>query len=81
MTDRGVEVGPGETQIVPIQVGDDGKVMALAEAILEERLIATGIRPPTVPEGTSRLRLSVTLAHDDAILVEATEILGRVLVG
>lgn len=78
---RGVPVGPGDTQIIPILVGDDARAMVLAERLLDEGLIATGIRPPTVPVGTARLRLSVTLAHDEDVLEEAAAILGRVWAG
>ncbi|MCF6284406.1 MAG: 8-amino-7-oxononanoate synthase [Candidatus Hydrogenedentes bacterium] len=80
LADHGIDVAPGETQIIPIAVGDDAQVMTLAKSLLEAGLIATGIRPPTVPEGTARLRLSVTLAHDDTTLEKAAGILARVLV-
>ncbi len=76
---EGVNATPGDTQIIPIVVGSDTRAMALAEVLQGAGLIATGIRPPTVPEGTSRLRLSVTLAHDEKVLTRAAAILGRVL--
>lgn len=51
----------GGSQIVPVIVGDDARTMALAERLQAEGLDVRGIRPPTVPEGTSRLRVAVTL--------------------
>jgi 7-keto-8-aminopelargonate synthetase-like enzyme len=44
-------------------------------------LIVTAIRPPTVPEGTARLRFSVTLGHGEEDLRAAAELVARVLGG
>ena len=52
-----------ETQIVPLIVGDAGLAMRICEAALEQGVFAQAIRPPTVPEGTSRLRLAVMASH------------------
>jgi 8-amino-7-oxononanoate synthase len=60
---HGLDVGASRTQIVPVVVGDARRTMALCERALEGRVFAQGIRPPTVPEGTSRLRLSVMANH------------------
>jgi 7-keto-8-aminopelargonate synthetase-like enzyme len=56
-------VGASRTQIVPVVVGEAGRAMSLCERALEGRVFAQAIRPPTVPEGTSRLRLSVMANH------------------
>jgi 8-amino-7-oxononanoate synthase len=53
----------GETQILPVVVGDRADAVALAERLHEAGLVAPAIRPPTVPEGTSRVRLAPTAAH------------------
>jgi 8-amino-7-oxononanoate synthase len=63
----------GGTQIIPIMVGANSAAMELADRLRAQGLIVTGIRPPTVPEGTARLRLSVTLAHDESLLEHAAE--------
>jgi len=47
-------------------VGDDQRVMALSRALLEQRIFVQGIRPPTVPEGTARLRISLSAGHSVA---------------
>lgn len=57
-------VGGAETSaIAPLVVGDDQRVMALSAAVLERRVFIQGIRPPTVPEGTARLRISLSAGH------------------
>ena len=55
--------GHAESAIAPLVVGDDQKVMALSRALLEQRIFVQGIRPPTVPEGTARLRISLASGH------------------
>ena len=53
----------GESQIVPLLVGDAERTMGLCERLLEQGIFAQGIRPPTVPDGSSRLRLTVMATH------------------
>jgi len=59
----GFDVSPGEMPIVPIVVGDPHETMALCEAALRKGVFAQAIRPPTVPDGTSRLRLVAMATH------------------
>lgn len=58
----------GESQIVPLIVGDDAAAVELAEAFHEKGFLVFAIRPPTVPQGTSRLRFSLTAALDETLL-------------
>ncbi len=60
---QGLSPGGTETQIVPVTVGDAGLAMELSERLLERGVFAQGIRPPTVPEGSSRLRFTVMSTH------------------
>lgn len=53
-----------ETPIVPLVVGESARVMNLSRAMFERGCWVAGIRPPTVPDGTARLRITVTAAHD-----------------
>ncbi|MBN2624467.1 MAG: aminotransferase class I/II-fold pyridoxal phosphate-dependent enzyme, partial [Acidimicrobiales bacterium] len=57
---------PGHpTPIVPVVLGDEAVAMAAATDLLERGLLVPAIRPPTVPEGTSRLRVALSAAHTD----------------
>ena len=62
----GWQVLPGRLPIIPVVVGPDDATMALAGRLADAGILATGIRPPTVPEGTSRIRLTLTAAHSAA---------------
>jgi 8-amino-7-oxononanoate synthase len=56
-------VPPGDAPIVPVLIGDPERTMALSAALLERGVFAHGIRPPTVPPGTSRIRLVPMATH------------------
>ncbi len=72
---NGLEPGGAGAQIMPITVGDPDKAVAICRRALDAGVYAQAIRPPTVPEGTSRLRLTVLADHDPEQLVEAASIL------
>ncbi len=58
---------PGaEVPIFPIVIGEEGKTLALAEYLMEAGVYLLAIRPPTVPEGTSRLRATLMATHTEA---------------
>jgi 8-amino-7-oxononanoate synthase len=73
---EGLGVGPGETQVVPVHVGEAEAAMDLCEAALKRGVFAQGIRPPTVPEGSCRLRCTVMATHEPAELREAARQIG-----
>ncbi|HDH97925.1 MAG TPA: 8-amino-7-oxononanoate synthase [Deltaproteobacteria bacterium] len=54
---------PSESQIVPLVVGDSRSALNLAESLRDAGFFVKAIRPPTVPEGKARIRLSVTANH------------------
>lgn len=74
---QGLRLKPFESQILPLHVGGNEDAVALATRLREEGLLVTAVRPPTVPAGTARLRLSVTLAHTPSMLEGAAERIGR----
>lgn len=65
LTDGGLDCLGSQSQIIPVLVKDNEKVVRIAKKLREQQIIVGAIRPPTVPPGTARLRLSVTLAHTD----------------
>jgi glycine C-acetyltransferase/8-amino-7-oxononanoate synthase len=73
----GLDTGASRTQIVPVIVGDARRAVALCERCLDGGVFAQAIRPPTVPEGTSRLRLSVMANHRVDELRSAAQVIGR----
>ncbi len=73
---EGLSLGESETQIVPVMVGDPEATVQLSELALERGVFAQAIRPPTVPEGTSRLRLATMATHRGSELVQAAKVLG-----
>jgi 8-amino-7-oxononanoate synthase len=78
LTQGGLNVMDSQSQIIPILIGDVDRATRIAESLRDEGIIAVGIRPPTVPEGTARLRLSVTLAHTEEDLQRAAGIITSV---
>jgi len=50
---------PGTSQIIPVILGENGLALTVAQALVADGFDVRAIRPPTVPEGTARLRISV----------------------
>jgi 8-amino-7-oxononanoate synthase len=55
--------GAPDAHIVPVQIGDPGRTMAMVVELRRRGFLVGGVRPPTVPAGTSRLRISVSALH------------------
>jgi 8-amino-7-oxononanoate synthase len=60
---EGFQVPAGEMHIVPLIVGDERDTVRMCQAAIEQGVFAQAIRPPTVPGGTSRLRLAAMASH------------------
>jgi glycine C-acetyltransferase/8-amino-7-oxononanoate synthase len=71
LTELGFRMAASESPILPIIIGDAEKTLALAGHLLELGVYAPAIRPPTVPKGTSRIRVTVTSEHSRAQLDRA----------
>jgi 8-amino-7-oxononanoate synthase len=59
----GLELMDSATPIQPILIGDSGRAMQLSQMLRERGLLVTAIRPPTVPAGSARLRVTLSAAH------------------
>lgn len=73
LQEAGFDTGKSACQIIPLMVGKNIKALRLAERLRDKKILAVAIRPPTVPEGTARLRLSITLDHSQADLEQAAD--------
>ncbi|MEJ2645836.1 MAG: 8-amino-7-oxononanoate synthase [Gammaproteobacteria bacterium] len=62
----GLALTASTTPIQPLLVGDAARALALSDALLEQGVLISAIRPPTVPEGTARLRITLSAAHQDS---------------
>lgn len=63
IAELGLVAGESSTAIQPLIIGDADKAVAVANKLRERGLWITAIRPPTVPKGTARLRITLTAAH------------------
>ena len=80
----GMATGDSTTQVLPLVVGAADDAVRVCERALEKGIFAQAIRPPTVPEGSSRLRLAVMASHTRTELQEAAKVLAasmRAIVG
>ncbi len=64
LANHGVDV-QSETPIIPVIIGSDERTLEISEALLRDGYFVYGVRPPTVPEGTARLRVTLSAAHRD----------------
>lgn len=83
LADGGLAItGPEDGHIVPVVVGDAVRTMAATAELRRRGFLVGGVRPPTVPPGTSRLRISVSAVHPvelvDALAVNVLDVLTRV---
>lgn len=68
-----------QTPIIPVIIGNNEKIVEISGKILESGILIAGIRPPTVPEGTSRLRITVTAKHKNEQIDKLLSTLEKVL--
>jgi 8-amino-7-oxononanoate synthase len=63
--EAGLDTGGSDSQIVPVVLGEESRAMEVAKRLEDQGLLAVAIRPPTVPAGSSRIRVALTAAHTD----------------
>lgn len=79
LSEHAIAIAPGSSQIVPIIIGDNAKTFWIAEQLQTEGFDVRAIRPPTVAEGTARLRISINISLTDQILEKFVSSLVRVI--
>jgi glycine C-acetyltransferase len=79
ITEMGLDIGNSTTQIIPIIIGDSAKAVDLSKKLFEAGYFISAIRPPTVPPGTARLRVSVQADHTQEQLEGLIAVLKRSL--
>jgi 8-amino-7-oxononanoate synthase len=77
LVDRGWDIAGSESQVIPVVVGDADQTLVLASKLREAGLYVPAIRPPTVPEGSSRLRISLSWLHTAEQIGRLVEALGQ----
>jgi 8-amino-7-oxononanoate synthase len=68
---------PSDTPIQPLIVGDNAEALRLAEGLRQRGILVPAIRPPTVPQGTARLRISLSAGHTQADVDRLLDALGE----
>lgn len=63
LAEVGIDTGASSTQIVPVIVGEAERALAVSADLAGEGILASAIRPPTVPAGSSRLRIALQASH------------------
>lgn len=74
-------IAPSGTHVQPILLGPDERALAVADAVQRAGFDCRAVRPPTVPEGTARLRVPLTLNVDEAAIEGLVDTLARLGVG
>ncbi len=72
----GFDPGQSTTHIVPVIMGTPERTVAAKDALAAKGILVSAVRPPTVPQGTSRLRLGLSASHTDEDLARLLEALG-----
>lgn len=65
LQDRNYDIEFCDSHIIPVIVGSEKKALSISNELFDQKIIAVAIRPPTVPERGSRIRLSVTADHTE----------------
>lgn len=72
------ELLESSSSIQPVIIGDNSRLIAVNESLRNQGILCGAIRPPTVPKGTARLRITITAAHMEEDIVRLTEALGEI---
>ena len=75
----GLHIGNSASQIIPVILGESAKALDMSKKLFDAGFFVSAIRPPTVPPGTARLRVSLQAEHTQVQLDEFCKTLKRIL--
>ena len=78
-SDLGLNILSSETAIQPLMIGDSENAVRISKKLFDEGFLISAIRPPTVPKGSARLRITLTAAHTEEQVDRLLETLGKLL--
>ena len=77
LAELGLTVLPGDSPIIPLIIGDADEAVAVSSNLEASGIWIPAIRPPTIPVGTSRLRITVTAAHSEDDILTALAVINN----
>ncbi len=78
-TQLGLPLMPSDTPIQPLLIGESSKATLVSQKLLAQGILVTAIRPPTVPEGSARLRITLSANHTEQQVAQLLDRLGKLL--
>ena len=79
LRDGGIDCAQSDSQIIPVMLGTNEEALRVSDILQQKGLLLRAIRPPTVPEGTSRLRLSLNTTIPLPVIDELVDALAAIL--
>jgi len=76
----GLSIMPSDTAIQPLLIGDSQRATAISEALLHKGFLVSAIRPPTVPKGEARLRITFSANHQEQHVDQLLDALDKVVI-
>jgi len=76
-----LQVMPSSSAIQPILVGDSQTAVDISKALLNAGFLVSAIRPPTVPQGSARLRVTFSALHQEQHVDRLLDTLAKIIVG
>jgi len=77
----GLQVMPSSSAIQPIMIGDSQRAVDISKALLEAGFLVSAIRPPTVPQGSARLRVTFSALHDEQHVDRLLDAFAKIIAG
>lgn len=76
LMEKGWKLPPGDSPIIPVIMGDEQSALGAAERLEGQGMLCVALRPPTVPRGSSRLRITLCCEHTDEQIAQLIAAIG-----